>query len=122
MFKSGILLGQSGITLPFYEQGITISLVLLGICIMLGTRLGSWGGLALVACFGMLHGNAHGIEVSNGSLSFSATLGLVSATAALLCVGTGLALIIQKSLTGDRAILATRVFGAGIVGAAFTIK
>ena len=118
----GILIGRSGIAIPFYEQGITLSLILLGICVVFGSRLNSLSSLALVACFGVLHGNAHGIEVDNGSLSFSAIFGLLFATSILLTIGTGLALIIRKSLADERATWAMNILGAIIVGSAFILK
>ena len=117
----GIFAGQAGFILPFYEQGIALSLGLLGICLVLGARLVSWKGVALVACFGILHGNAHGAEVENGGLSLSAALGLMLSTGVLLGLGTSSAWIMRKALTDQRTTWILRFFGAGLVGTAFVL-
>jgi len=114
----GIWMGRGVLYLPFYEQGITLSLVLLGLCLVVGSHLKSWGGFALVAVFGVLHGNAHGIEVDQGALGFPAAFGLVLATGLLLGMGVGLSLMVRRFLAEKTAGWALRIFGAGVLGAA----
>ena len=117
----GIFAGQMGLILPFYDQGIAISLGLIGICLFSGAHFNSWRGVLLVAYFGVFHGNAHGAELQNGGISLSAALGLLISTGALLTVGTGLALVMRRSLTDDRTLWVLRFFGAGLVGTAFVL-
>ena len=117
----GIFAGQMGLVLPFYDQGIAISLGLIGVCFFFGAHLSSWRGVALVACVGIFHGNEHGAELQNGGISLSATIGLLISTCVLLGLGTGLALVMRKSLTEQRADWALRFLGAGLVGTAFVL-
>jgi urease accessory protein len=117
----GIFAGQMGLVLPFYDQGIAISLALIGICLFFGAHFTSWKGVLLVACFGVFHGNAHGAELQNGGISLSAAMGLLVSTCVLLGVGTGLAVVMRRSLTDERAAWVLRLFGAGLVGTAFVL-
>jgi urease accessory protein len=117
----GIFAGQLGIILPFYEQGIALSLGLLGAFLLLNKHLSSWRGSLLVACFGFFHGNAHGAELGHGSISLSATLGLMLSTVMLIILGNFSAILIQKMLTNERASWVLRIFGAGLIGSAFVV-
>lgn len=117
----GILAGQMGLVLPFYDQGIAISLGLIGICLFFDAYFSSWRGVLLVSCFGLFHGNAHGAELNNGGISLSATLGLLISTCALLGLGTGLAVLMRRALTDQRADWVLRFIGAGLVGTAFIL-
>jgi len=117
----GIFAGQMGLVLPFYDQGIAISLCLIGICLFFGAHFTSWSGVALVACFGVFHGNAHGAELQYGGISLSAAMGLLVSTCALLGLGTGLALVMRRSLTDERAAWVLRFCGAGLIGTAFVL-
>src|SRR3990167_3389305 len=52
-----------GIGLPFVEQGIVLSVLLLGVLIAVSVRLPLWLGSGLVGLFALWHGRAHGAEM-----------------------------------------------------------
>ena len=110
---AGGVLGTALPGLPLIEPGIALSVVVLGALVAFGWRLPTMVGVALCAAFGMMHGYAHGAELSSGQSLALYGAGFALATAALH--GTGIAL----ARAGQRlsAPLATRVAGA-VVSAA----
>ena len=91
---AGGMLGMSGMTLPFVEQGILASIFVLGLLIAMATRLGLGASVALVSLFAVFHGHAHGTEAPLNASAVTYGLGFALSTAALhLCgVLTGLGL------------------------------
>jgi len=59
----GGVLPMLGIGLPFVEQGIALSVLLLGVLIAAVVRLPLWLGSAMVGLFALWHGHAHGAEM-----------------------------------------------------------
>lgn len=92
----GGLIGMSGFQIPFVEQGIAASVLVLGILIAAALRLPLSASAALVGVFALFHGLAHGAEtpVSVSGLSFAA--GFVLATAVLHLAGIGIGLLPRK--------------------------
>ena len=88
----GALAGQAGFAFRFYEQGILLSLICIGAFLVLGIAPGRRSGALAVACFGLMHGNAHGVEVDAVGLSAGALCGLIFSTAMLHSLGIGCAL------------------------------
>lgn len=90
----GGALGMAGLQVPFVEQGIVASLLVLGVLIVAALRMPPALGALLVGLFALFHGYAHGAEMpaAGGALGFG--LGFVAATATLhlagLALGTGL--------------------------------
>ncbi len=83
---AGFLLGLGGNTFGPVEQGIALSLIVLGGVLFFRARLALPIGLPLVAIFGLFHGLAHGAEVSNsGEWLFMA--GFLASTASLHAAG-----------------------------------
>ncbi|NKC30061.1 HupE/UreJ family protein [Falsiroseomonas selenitidurans] len=76
-------LGMAGTGLPMMEAGILASVIILGALVAGATRLPLRVGLPLVAAFGLLHGNAHGLELAAGTGAPGYALGFLLATAAL---------------------------------------
>lgn len=91
---TGGMLGMSGFSLPFVEQGILASIFVLGLLIAMATRLGLGASVALVSLFAVFHGHAHGAEAPANASALTYGLGFALSTAALhLCgVLTGLGL------------------------------
>jgi urease accessory protein len=91
-------LGASGVTVPFLEHAIAVSVVLFGLMLAFAVRgVPVAAGLITVALAASLHGLAHGAEAPvAGSFAAVATyaIGFLAATAALHLggVATGLAL------------------------------
>jgi urease accessory protein len=79
---------MAGMALPWVEQGILGSLVVLGAITALAWRLPLTWALGMAALFGALHGLAHGAESPTGFLPYAAGFVLASA----LLHGAGLLL------------------------------
>lgn len=83
----GAIFGMNGLAIPAVENGILLSLVVLGGLLASG-RTNSL--LVLTACcalFGTLHGNAHGIELPAGQGAISYVVGFTLATIVLHAAG-----------------------------------
>lgn len=79
----GGALGMAGTGLPMMEAGILGTVIILGALVATAARLPLATALALVAAFGLLHGNAHGLELAEGTGAIGYALGFLAATAAL---------------------------------------
>jgi urease accessory protein len=78
----GGVLGMAGLTVPGVEPLILASIILLGAAVALVTRPPLVPALMAVACFGLAHGNAHGLEApATGFAGYAA--GFFLATAGL---------------------------------------
>jgi urease accessory protein len=100
----GGVLGMAGIALPMVEAGILASVIVLGALIASAARLPTALAVAMVAVAGLLHGHAHGAELSGGVLGYAA--GFLVATAALHAAGL---LLTARSATPR---IAVRLAGA----------
>lgn len=79
--------GMAGTGLPMAEAGILASVIIVGALVAASARLSLLAALPLVAVFGLLHGNAHGLELAGGNGAAGYALGCLVATAALLGAG-----------------------------------
>jgi urease accessory protein len=114
----GGMLGMSGVTLPFVEQGILASIFILGLLIMMATRLGLGASVALVSIFAVFHGHAHGAEAPENAGALAYGVGFALATAALHACGIlgGLGLREAAQTAWIRAAGAA-VIAAGLINA-----
>lgn len=111
------VLGASGLTLPYLEHAIALSVVLFGAILVFATRsMPASMGLALVVVSSSLHGLAHGAETPETGFIGYAT-GFLLTTAGLHAVGVIAGLGIGRGVP-QRAGLALGSFGAamGVAG------
>lgn len=59
----GGALGMMGIAVTFVEQGIILSVLLLGVFVAAAVKLPLPLSIAIVGVFAVFHGNAHGLEM-----------------------------------------------------------
>lgn len=116
----GALVGISGIAIPAVEMGILLSLVALGGLLAVGHINKSVYVPVLSVCcavFGMLHGNAHGLELPANASAVSYISGFTLATIALHLAGCILASI-GASKWQDIAMKSSgiAIAGAGLFG------
>ena len=122
-FVSAMVLGGElahlGVALPFVEQGIAASLVVIGVLLALAINAPAWSGAALVAAFAVFHGHAHGTE-ADGATWLPYMAGFAAATAALHLGGIGIA----RGLMSAFNAIPVRLIGAAsaAVGLALLIK
>lgn len=98
------VIGAAGVSLPFVEQGIALSVILFGAMLVLATRQHAPGiGLALVAVAASLHGLAHGAEApASGFLAYA--FGFLLSTALLHAGGMTVALAIKRWFAAHRNV------------------
>ncbi len=116
MMVFGGFLGISGVPVPFVEQGIIGSVIILGAVIAVGRKIPMPLAMAMVGTLAIFHGHAHGAEIPASVSGFQYGLGFVVATALLHAIGVGLNVGVQK--LGDKlAPIAIRVSGGAIAAA-----
>ena len=116
-------LGVAGVTVPYLEHAIALSVVGFGAMLMLarsGLPLGL--GLGLVAAAASLHGLAHGSETPDTGFAGYA-VGFLLTTAVLHAGGVGLGLAIRRWMT-ERGPLALTGLGValGVTGLALVTQ
>lgn len=92
----GGALGMMGIAVPRVEEGILISVLMLGVFIAAAVRLPLWASMTLVGLFAICHGHAHGAEMPENSSGLFYAVGFILATALLHAVGIGLGVFTQR--------------------------
>jgi urease accessory protein len=103
-------LGMTGVTVPFLEQLIALSVVLFGALLVMGRlQVPVSVGLSLVAVAASLHGLAHGAETPASGFAGYA-LGFLLTTAVLHATGVAAGLGIRRHLARQSAWL---LAGAG---------
>ena len=108
----GALLGINGVAIAAVETGILLSLVVLGGLLAFG-RAGYLSVVTLCcALSGLLHGNAHGIELPAGLAASSYISGFIMATIALHALGY----VLASQGAKQWQTLAVRVSGLAIAG------
>jgi urease accessory protein len=95
MIVGGILgMGHAGV--PYVEQGIAASVLILGILIAAAARLPLAASAAIVGLFALFHGYAHGAEMPETASGLAYGVGFVIATASLHLCGIGLGLFAKR--------------------------
>ena len=109
-------LGTLGVPLPYLEHGVSLSVVLFGLMLIVATRpMPPAIGLVLIALASSLHGLAHGSETPETGFAGYA-VGFLLTTAALHIGGVGIGLAIKRWL-GRRSGVALGGLGAALSAA-----
>lgn len=108
----GALLGINGLAIAAVETGILLSLVVLGGLLAFGRAASLSVVVLCCALSGVLHGNAHGIELPANSAASSYIAGFMLATIALHVAGY----LLARSCSNQWQTMALRVGGAAIAG------
>jgi urease accessory protein len=99
----GAALSLAGVPLPGVDDGIALSVAVLGVLLAVAARPGIAIGVAVVALFGLVHGYAHGAEMPASAAPVLYAVGFLAATASLLLIGVALGLAAQ-SRVGQRLL------------------
>ena len=110
----GGALGYAGFPLSYVEQGIGLSVVVMGIAIAFGVRLPTVIAMGVVGLFALFHGHAHGSEAAELTAFLPYAAGFVVATSLLHVTGIALGQGIAR-LGGETSELLRRA--AGTTGA-----
>jgi urease accessory protein len=106
----GGALGMGGVGIPYVEQGIAASVLVLGILIAAAVRLPVAASMALVGLFALFHGYAHGAEMPGTASGFIYGVGFVTATTSQHLAGIGLGIGTQRFASAQ----SVRYLGGGI--------
>ena len=107
---SNMSLQGSG-SILFIENGIAVSLLLLGLFIVFAIKLPAVAGMLVVSLFAVFHGVAHGIELPIAASPFWYASGFVLTTALLMGAG-----VKTGAARAERFQLYMRVTGMLIAG------
>jgi urease accessory protein len=92
----GGIAGMSGVKVPGVEEGIVISVLVLGVMIVASVRLPLAMCMGVVGLFAVFHGHAHGAEIPATASSLFYCVGFVACSALLHAAGIGFALTAQR--------------------------
>jgi urease accessory protein len=111
----GAALALAGLCLPGSEDGIAISVAVLGVLLAVAARPRLATGAAVVGLCGLVHGYAHGAEMPESAMPALYALGFLCATGVLQLAGVALG-IAAESRIGQRLlpIGAAAVAGIGV--------
>lgn len=114
--------GAAGISLPFVEIAIALSVVIFGLMIFSGMAPPVLAAMALVGIFAIFHGHAHGTEMPVGGSGVVYGIGFMVATTLLHGFGITLGLAIRwfDDVPRRRAMQACGV-AIALIGAGLTI-
>lgn len=120
MMLVGAVLGIMGIGVPFVEQGIVGSVIILGAVIAIGHRLPMALAVGFVGVLALFHGHAHGTEIPVNASALAYAVGFAAATTLLHAVGIGMGIGTQKASV-KLARAAVRIGGAAIAAAGLAL-
>ncbi|MBI3770732.1 MAG: HupE/UreJ family protein [Deltaproteobacteria bacterium] len=92
----GALLGMTAVSVPFVEQGVVMSVLVLGVLVAAAVRLPLVADVVIVMLFAVCHGHVHGTEMTTTALGVAYGAGFLAGTALLHAVGIGIALLPRK--------------------------
>ncbi|MCW8355817.1 HupE/UreJ family protein [Marinomonas pontica] len=106
----GGALAVAGVQVPFIEQGIVLSVILMGALLLGAARFSVVTCAGIAGLFAIFHGAAHGLEMPLNANGAEYALGFAVATALLHVVGIGFGAVIARF----QAPIVTRVTGSVI--------
>jgi len=92
----GGALGAAHVQIPFIDQGILLSVLVLGVLIAAAVRLPLAVSMAIVGLFALCHGIAHGAEMPENAAGFAYGAGFVLTTALLHACGIAAGLMTKR--------------------------
>ena len=92
----GGALAMAGLRVPYTEEGILLSVLVMGILIAVAARFPLSASMAIVGAFAFFHGHSHGMEMPANAVGYAYGAGFILATAVLQAVGMGLAYAVHN--------------------------
>jgi urease accessory protein len=99
LMLAGAVCAMAGVSLVYVEEGIVVSLLVLGLLVAGAFKLNFMLSLVLVGAFAVFHGHAHGAGMPAASAAVSYGLGFVLSTALLHGLGIAAATCARQGLT-----------------------
>lgn len=95
VMAAGGVLGLLGVPVPFVEEGIALSAIVIGAMIATATKPPLWIAAVVVGAFAIFHGYAHGAELPEAANPLLYTAGFMVATGLLHVGGIVLGLAVR---------------------------
>ncbi|MFI4937655.1 MAG: HupE/UreJ family protein [Candidatus Berkiellales bacterium] len=95
----GSLFGYAALMIPWFELGITFSVLILGLCLSFPHHITSLSLFIAIAAFAFCHGFAHGYEITEALSFLPYMIGFTLTTAFLLLLGILIGKILSARLT-----------------------
>jgi urease accessory protein len=111
----GGILGVVGMTVPFVEVGIALSVVVLGVAVAFGVKASLAVAMAVAGLFAVFHGHAHGAEMPETVAGVTYGLGFMLGTAVLHLLGIGMGYAIGRLNDRHGQIVARTAGGVAAV-------
>src|ERR1035438_6247627 len=92
----GGALAMAGLHMPFTEEGILLSVLVLGILVAVAARFPLLASMAIVGIFAFFHGHSHGTEMPANAIGYAYGAGFALATVLLHASGIGLAHVVKS--------------------------
>jgi urease accessory protein len=89
----GGTLAMAGLRVPFTEEGILLSVLVLGVLVAVAARFPLAASMAIVGIFAFFHGHSHGTEMPANAIGYAYGTGFALATVLLHASGIGLAYV-----------------------------
>lgn len=105
MMAVGGAAGVAGVSVPFVEPAIAVSVLVLGLGLVFSERLSAWAAAAAAGFFAVFHGVAHGAEIPETASGLLYAVGFLTATGALHLAGFGLGRFAAHVAAGRRSAL-----------------
>jgi urease accessory protein len=102
MMVAGAAMGINGIQVPFIEEGILASVLVLGALIGFGVKMPVVFSSTIVGLFAIFHGSAHGAEMPLNAGGIEYAAGFVLATALLHIGGIAIGMAMHKFSKASR--------------------
>jgi urease accessory protein len=112
MALSGAL-GMAGMSMPFVEHGIVLSVLALGVLVAAAARLPLAASVALVGAFALFHGSAHGAEMPANANGLMYGAGFLAATAMLHACGIAAGTLVKRPVAASVVRLAGLAIACG---------
>jgi len=119
----GGLLGTFRIADPFFEIGVAMSVVVLGLAVALRANMTTITAVALVGLVAIFHGYAHGAEMPGDVSGYAYAAGFMLATALLHSAGIALGLLADRlSKLGGRRMVEASGGAMALAGVVILIR
>ena len=92
----GGALAMAGLRVPFTEEGMMLSVLVLGVLIAVAARFPLPASMAIVGIFALFHGHSHGTEMPANAVGYVYGAGFALATVLLHVSGIGLANVVHS--------------------------
>ena len=112
----GGVTGLIGIQVSGIEAGIAISVLVLGLALLMETRLPTTWAMLFVAVFGFFHGYAHGSEMPGVAEPLWYSLGFAVSTAVIHLVGLFVGFLFTRTRIGKNLLRLAGMLIAGTGG------